>query len=58
MIRFRLRHNGIYEKNQDLVNCPDVLELKNKRYDLCSIVNHYGSRIGGHYTSCSKVENR
>jgi ubiquitin C-terminal hydrolase len=31
--------------------------MRHHKYKLISIINHYGSFNGGHYTSCGRVKN-
>jgi ubiquitin C-terminal hydrolase len=53
-----VRFKGL-SKNELFVDYPlniENIDLKDRKYSLQSIVNHYGTLKGGHYTSFGKVD--
>lgn len=56
--RFKWNNNG--ERINTKFSFPinwSIKEMRHHKYKLISIINHYGSFNGGHYTSCGRVKN-
>ena len=49
------RYNNLLQKNNNHITFPSLFEIDNIKYELTSIINHYGHILeSGHYTVYSK----
>ena len=56
--RFKYNENSNFKLRQLITYPLYDLEIKNKKYDLFGVVNHYGGINSGHYTSIIKYEDK